>query len=38
VSKKINDSIFSKKCPINDLNAKDDPYEAPILVYSKEID
>jgi hypothetical protein len=38
VPKKINDSIFFFKWPIDDLNAKDDPYEAPILAYNREID
>jgi hypothetical protein len=37
-AEKKNDPIFFFKWPINYLNAKDDPYEAPILAYNREID
>jgi hypothetical protein len=38
VPKKINDSIFKKKWPKNESNAKDDPYETLAFAYNKEMD
>jgi hypothetical protein len=37
VAKKINNSILEKKWPRDNSNAKDDPYETPVLAYSKEV-
>jgi hypothetical protein len=31
-------SILEKNWPRNDTNIKDDPYEAPIFAYSREMD
>jgi hypothetical protein len=36
--KKISDLNLEKNWPKNDGDAKDDPYEAPILTYSREMD
>jgi hypothetical protein len=38
VPKKINDSILENNWPRKDANVEDDPYEAPIFAYSKEMD
>jgi len=35
---KKSDSILEKKWPRNELNAKDNPYEAPTFAYNKEMD
>jgi hypothetical protein len=37
-AQKINDSIFKKKWPRNESNAKDDPYETLAFAYNKEMD
>jgi hypothetical protein len=37
VPKKASKSILEKKWPRNDSNAKDDPYEATILTYNREM-
>ncbi len=36
--KKISDSILEKKWSRNNLIAEDDPYEALVFVYNKEMD
>jgi hypothetical protein len=38
VPQKVSKSILEKKWPINDSNVKDDPYEATIFAYNKEMD
>jgi hypothetical protein len=38
VPKKISNSILENKWPRNELELGDNPYEAPTLAYSKEID
>ncbi len=38
MAKKQSDSILGKKWPIDDLNAKDDPYEALVLAYKRGMD
>jgi hypothetical protein len=38
VPKKISNSILEKIWPKNDTNVKDEPYEAPIFAYSREMD
>jgi hypothetical protein len=35
---KVNKSILEKKWLRNDPNVKDDPYEATIFAYNKEMD
>ncbi len=37
-SRKINDSIFKKRWPRNDIDVKDDPYKTFTLVYNREMD
>jgi hypothetical protein len=36
VPKKINDSNLENSWPRKDVDVEDDPYEAPILTYSKK--
>jgi len=38
VPQKVSKSIFKKKWPRNDSNVKDNPYEATIFAYNKEMD
>ncbi len=35
---KISDSLLEKNWPRNNVNANNDPYEAPVLPYIKEMD
>jgi hypothetical protein len=37
-AKKISNSILEKKWPRSNSNVKDDPYEALVLAYSREMD
>jgi hypothetical protein len=37
VPQKVSKSILEKKWPRNDSNVKDDPYEATIFAYNKEM-
>jgi hypothetical protein len=37
-AQKINDSILKKNWPKNDANAKDDPHEALVVAYNREMD
>jgi hypothetical protein len=36
--KKINDSILKNNWPKNSVDAEDDPHEAPVVAYNKEMD
>jgi hypothetical protein len=38
VPKKIINLILRNNWPINNADAKDDPYEPPIVTYNKEMD